>query len=159
MRALPYFMNYVNQQINANKSFGEPEFPHGRLISVRLFGLVYAFAGVLIACFKVMLSSFLFSGFIAFLIIFEGVACIVAGVGILFLKEVYRILLLVTACVAALVFFYIMIFERGIILYFANGAYLRLIPYPVSILAFIFFTSASYYFSSQEIRKIFKKNI
>lgn len=149
----------TDQNMYDTAGFSESELPHGRLVSIRIFGIVYAFAGVLVACFKYMLSSFLFPGFIVFLIIFEGISCIISGIGVLFLKEVYRIFLLMTAYVAAVVFFYIMVFEKGIILYFANGARLRLIPYPVSILSFLFFTAAIYFFSLKETQKIFKKNI
>lgn len=145
----------MKQQSCGCPGFGGEELPHGRLISIRLFGLVYAFGGVLIACFRFMLNSFLFPGFITFLIVFEGGLCIIAGIGVLFLKEVHRILLLMTSYAAVTVFFYIMVFERGIVLYFANGARLRLIPYPVSLLAFLFFISTICFFSSQKTRKIF----
>lgn len=145
----------MDQKTHENGIFDQSDLPHGKLIGIRLFGLVYAFIGVLIACFNFMLNSFLFPAFIAFLIVLEGVAVVTAGVGILFLKKIYRILLLMTAYVAAFVFFYIMVFERGIVLYFANGAQLRLIPYPVSILAFVFFIFAIFYFSSRETEEIF----
>ncbi|MFH1691731.1 MAG: hypothetical protein ABIC68_04090 [Candidatus Omnitrophota bacterium] len=145
----------MSQAGKENQVFGQPDLPHGKLISIRLFGLVYAFVGVLITCFKFMLSSFLFPVFITFLIIFEGAAVVLAGIGVIFLKKIYRILLLMTSYVAVSVFFYIMVFERGIVLYFANGARLRLIPYPISILAFVFFMFAIFYFSSRETKEIF----
>lgn len=145
----------TNQDADIKFNTAQEEISHGRLIGIRLFGIVYAFVGLLIACFKFMLSSFLFPVFLSLLVILEGVSVMIAGIGVIYLKELYRVLLLMTAYVAAFVFFYIMFFERGIILYFANGAQMRLIPYSVSIPGFCFFGAAIFYFSSLKTKKLF----
>lgn len=146
----------IDQQAQKNQNTQYPEdLPYGRLIGIRLFGIFYAFVGVLIACFRYMLSSFVFSDFITLLIISEGIVTIVCGIGVIFLKEIYRKFLLAVSYLSAFVLLYIILFEEGIILYFANGACLRLIPYPVSILAFCFFVAAIFYFSSIKIRELF----
>lgn len=145
----------IDQQAQKNQNIQDSELPHGRLIGIRLFGVFYAFVGVLITCFKYMLSSFVFSDFITLLVILEGMVSIMCGIGVIFLKEIYRKFLLAASYLSALVLLYIILFEKGIVVYFTNGAYLRLIPYPISILAFCFFVAAILYFSFVKTRELF----